>query len=74
MPRREDERWRNLTGRHPKACTCQACTDKFLRKTGIKASGEAAAKPRGKDRAKRHPVDCKCASCSLLKSMNLPTE
>jgi hypothetical protein len=72
MPRREDERWRNLAARHPKACTCQDCTDKFLKKKEIKARVEGGIKPRGKDRVKRHPVDCECASCRLLKSMNAP--
>ena len=69
MPRREDERWLILSKKHPKACTCQDCTDKFLKKMEIKAPGYAKFKMRGKDRVKPHPVDCACASCMLLKSV-----
>ncbi len=36
MPRREDERSRNITGRHVEACTCQDCTDRFLKGKKIK--------------------------------------
>ncbi len=70
MPRREDERLLNLSGRHPAACTCQDCTDRFLKGKKIKpqrnrrADGEKVAK---------HPLGCTCASCSLLRTMeNLP--
>lgn len=70
MPRRQDERWLNLSKKHPKACTCQDCTDKFLKKKEIKARVEAGVKLRGKDRVKRHPAGCECASCRLLKSVN----
>lgn len=74
MPRREDDRIRNMTGRHVEACTCQDCTDRFLKKKKItpgrnrpgnrRADGEQVAK---------HPRSCTCASCSLLQTMgNLP--
>ena len=69
MPKREDERLLNLAGRHPAACTCQDCTDRFLKGKKIKpqrnnrknssAAGEKVAK---------HPVDCSCASCGLLRT------
>ena len=70
MPKREDERLLNLAGRHPAACTCQDCTDRFLKGRKIKprrskrAVGEKVAK---------HPLDCTCASCGLLRTFeNLP--
>ncbi len=70
MPKREDERLQNLAGRHPAACTCQDCTDRFLKSKKIKpqrskrAVGEKVAK---------HPLDCACASCGLLRILdNLP--
>ena len=70
MPKREDETRRNISGRHVEACTCQDCTDRFLKKKKItpqrkkRADGEKIAK---------HPVGCTCASCGLLRTMeNLP--
>ena len=67
MPRREDERLQNQAGRHSAACTCQDCTDRFLKSKKIKpamnskrAVGEKIAK---------HPANCTCASCVLLGSL-----
>ena len=70
MPRREDERRLNLSKRHPEACTCKDCTDKFLRKKGIKTGGLGGKKKRGMEAVKPHPADCECASCSLLGSVD----
>ncbi len=79
MSRREDETLQRLTGRHPAACTCQDCNDKFLKKKKIKPQrgwpgrnwavvDRAAAK-----KVAEHPTDCACASCVLLGSLeNLP--
>ena len=68
MPRREDERRLNLSKTHPAACTCKACTDKFLNKF---VSKKVKKTPKIKHEAvKRHPADCGCASCSLLKSID----
>ena len=36
MPRREDETLQNMAGRHPAACTCQDCNDRFLKSKKIK--------------------------------------
>ena len=72
MPRREDERYRNLSGKHPEACTCQDCTDKFLKKKGIKPGRALDGKRRPAEKVKRHPAGCSCASCSLLSSVDLP--
>lgn len=70
MPRREDERSRNLARKHPKACTCRDCNDRRLKKNEVKARGEAGVKLLGMDRVKRHPAGCECLSCKLLKSVN----
>ena len=35
MPKREDERLRNMSGKHPAACTCVDCTERFLRKNRV---------------------------------------
>ena len=32
MPRREDERRLNLSDKHPAACTCKDCSEKFAKK------------------------------------------
>ena len=78
MPRREDERLQNLTGRHPAACTCQDCTDRFLKKKKIKPAPKKLGSMLGNGRAPaekvtKHPADCTCASCVLLGSLeNLP--
>lgn len=74
MPRREDERFQNLAGRHPAACTCQDCTDRFLEKKKIKPSRTRFGKLLGRRRATaemvaKHPLDCTCASCVLLGSL-----
>ena len=74
MPRREDERRLNLSGRHPEACTCKDCTDRFLKKKGLKAGKPSKTKPRAGETVKRHPADCQCASCGLLKSVGLAQE
>ena len=75
MPRREDERYRNLSGQTPEACTCQDCTDKFLKKRGIKKGNKRGvslwAKLRPAEKVNRHPVGCSCTSCRLLGSVEL---
>ena len=70
MPSREDERWLNLSSKHPAACRCQNCTDKFLNQKAIKAKKPPKNKRGVTESVKRHPADCPCASCSLLKSMD----
>ncbi len=70
MPKREDERLQNLAGRHPAACTCQNCTDRFLK--GKKINPQRSKRAVGEKVAK-HPLDCACASCGLLRTLdNLP--
>ena len=68
MPRREDERLANLAKRHPVACTCKTCTDKFLKKKGIKAGRTAEGRRVASETVKRHSEDCTCSSCSILRS------
>lgn len=68
MPRREDERLANMSRGHPVACTCQTCTDKFLKKKGIKPGRPASGRKVAAETVKRHPKDCDCASCSILRS------
>ncbi len=71
MPRREDERRLNLSPKHPAACTCQDCTDKFLNKQSVKSKKVPKKKKKGmKEPVKVHPADCTCASCSLLGSVD----
>ena len=71
MPRREDERSRNMTGRHVEACTCQDCTDRFLKSKKITPQRKKQAG--GGEKIAKHPLDCACASCGLLRTMeNLP--
>ncbi|MDA1127190.1 MAG: hypothetical protein O2913_00635 [Chloroflexi bacterium] len=74
MPKREDERQRNLRGRHVEACTCQDCTDRFLKKKKITPSRNKPGITRtGGEKIAKHPRDCECASCALLRTMgNLP--
>ena len=75
MPKREDERLLNIAGRHPAACTCQDCTDRFLKSKKIKPQ---RAKPQmvkrvAAERVAKHPADCTCTSCVLLGTLeNLP--
>jgi hypothetical protein len=70
MPRREDERQRNMSGRHVEACTCQDCTDRFLKAKKIKPQRNRRA---GGEKVAKHPPGCTCASCGLLRTMeNLP--
>ncbi|MFQ6025922.1 MAG: hypothetical protein ACE5Q6_00245 [Dehalococcoidia bacterium] len=64
MPKREDERNLSLSGKHPVYCTCSACTDRFLKRKGIKSSKGVA-----REKVKSHPQDCRCATCSLLGSV-----
>ena len=71
MSRREDERLQNLAGRHPAACTCQDCTDRFLKSKKIKPARNS--KRAVGEKIAKHPVNCTCASCVLLRSLeNLP--
>ncbi|MCH7738426.1 MAG: hypothetical protein IH872_13625 [Chloroflexi bacterium] len=70
MPKREDERLQYMSGRHPAACTCQDCTDRFLKKKKIKPQRVKLA---AAEKVAKHPADCTCASCRLLGSLeNLP--
>jgi hypothetical protein len=72
MPKREDERFLNMAGRHPTACTCQDCTDRFLKGKKIKPNRKVLGKIRGNKQAgekvAKHPRDCDCASCGLLRT------
>ena len=71
MPRREDERLQNLDGRHPVACTCQDCTDRFLKNKKINPARNS--KRAVVEKIAKHPANCTCASCVLLGSLeNLP--
>jgi len=71
MPRREDERLQNLAGHHPAACTCQDCTDRFLKNKKIKPARNS--KRAVGDKIANHSANCTCASCVLLGSLeNLP--
>ena len=78
MPRREDERLQNQAGRHSAACTCQDCTDRFLKKEKIKPGMNQLGSMLGNtgapaEKVAKHPADCTCASCVLLGSLeNLP--
>lgn len=70
IPKREDERNLRLAGKHPAYCTCQGCTDAFLKKRKIKPARRGAVAP---ERVESHPRDCKCSTCQLLGSVgNLP--
>lgn len=42
MPRREDERYRNLSGTHPAACTCVDCVNRFLSRSASQNMGPLA--------------------------------
>ena len=71
MPRREDKRLQNLVGRHLVACTCQDCTDRFLKSKKIKPARNS--KRAVDEKIAKHPANCSCASCVLLGSLeNLP--
>ncbi len=75
MPRREDERYTNLTGKHPVYCTCVQCTDKFLKKKGIRGKKSLIRRLLGGNQKRRHPANCSCATCNLLRSVaDLPSE
>jgi hypothetical protein len=75
MPRREDERRIDPSGKHPEYCTCARCTERFLRKKGI-ARGKVRKKGffggSGGEKVKPHPADCSCATCNLLRSVGGP--
>lgn len=79
MPRREDETLQNMAGRHPAACTCQDCNDRFLKSKKIKprrgwpGRNRAVAARTVTEKVAKHPTGCTCASCVLLGSLeNLP--
>ena len=75
MPRREDERYANLTGKHPAYCTCVQCTDKFLKKKGIRGKKSLFQRLLRGDHQKQHPANCSCATCNLLRSVaDLPPD
>ena len=69
MPKREDERLRNLNSKHPEACTCQDCTEEFLKKKEIKAE-RLRRKSKPAEKVKRHRAGCDCVSCGLLTSVD----
>ena len=72
MPRREDERRLNLSAKHPAACTCKDCSEKFATKLAAdaqKLSQKLSKKKKKKglkEVVKAHPADCACASCAIL--------
>ncbi|PKB73019.1 MAG: hypothetical protein BZY75_04045 [SAR202 cluster bacterium Io17-Chloro-G7] len=80
MPRREDERRLNMAAKHPEACTCKECSEKFAAKLATKNEklAQKLAKKllkKNKKKAlnevvKAHPADCACASCALLGSID----
>ncbi len=76
MPRREDERWLNLSAKHPAACTCKGCSEKFadsLAADSQKLSQKLSKKEKKKglkEVVKAHPADCACASCAILGSID----
>ena len=74
MPKREDERLRNMTGRHVEACTCQDCTNRFLKKKKITPGrNRLGNRQSGVESVAKHPLNCPCQSCVLLRTMeNLP--
>ena len=81
MPRREDERRLNLSDKHPAACTCKDCSEKFANKLAAqnqKLSQKLSKKLSKKNKkkglsevVKAHPADCACASCAILGSIDL---
>lgn len=94
MPRREDERRLNLSAKHPAACTCKDCSEKFANKLAAdaeklshklarkltqkltkkqkkKKGTKNGVKPGVNEVVKAHPVDCDCASCALLGSIDI---
>ena len=81
MPRREDERRLNLSAKHPAACTCKGCSEKFadklaadeqklFQKLSQKLSKKQKKKKGIKEVVKAHPADCACASCAILGSID----
>ncbi|PKB67962.1 MAG: hypothetical protein BZY81_03450 [SAR202 cluster bacterium Io17-Chloro-G4] len=83
MPRREDERRLNLSAKHPAACTCKDCSEKFAQKLAAqneklaqkllkklsKKKKKSGLKTRVNEVVKAHPPDCDCASCAILGSI-----
>ena len=63
-----------MTGRHVEACTCQDCTDRFLKSKKIKPGRDRPTDRRADaEKVAKHPLDCTCSSCGLLRTMeNLP--
>ena len=63
-----------MAGRHVEACTCQDCTDRFQKKKKITPVRNRPGNRRsGGEKVAKHPSDCTCASCGLLRTMgNLP--
>jgi len=85
MPNREDERFLNLSAKHPAACTCKDCSEKFAGKVAAqneklaqkllrklsKKKKKLGTKAGIKEVVKAHPADCACASCAILGSIDL---
>ena len=84
MPRREDERRLNLSAKHPEACTCKDCSEKFAEKLAaqnqklsqrlanklLKKKKKKGLKTGLNEVVKAHPADCACASCAILGSID----
>ena len=51
-------------GRHPRGCMCAGCTN---RRQG-KPTGHAEFLQR-KEIGRRHPADCECDNCKLVRSL-----
>lgn len=83
MPRREDERRLNLSAKHPAACTCKDCSEKFAQKLAAqneklaqkllkklsKKKKKSGLKTGVNEVVKAHPPDCDCSSCAILGSI-----
>jgi len=51
-------------GRHPRGCMCAGCTNRRLGKP----TGHAEFLHR-KEMGRRHPEDCECDECKLVRSL-----
>ncbi len=74
MPRREDERYRNLNP-HKRGCTCADCAEKSFEKRRDFGQPSKISSIQGfhsilrgseEDLSSYHSSDCSCISCSLL--------
>ena len=66
-----------MSAKHPAACTCKDCSEKFAKKLAADAQRlsqklSKKKKQKGlKEVVKAHPADCACASCAILGSIDL---